>query len=212
MRVRAFHAADRDAVHEVSVRAGAGSPSGVLWGDPESEMAVYLDPYMDLEPDSLLLAESDGRLVGYLAGCLDGTRFPSEEERIERAIRTYRLLRKRTARAFFLRSAVDMAAAKLRRRPTAGDFVDARWPSHLHIGLVPEARGTGAAEALMRRWFERLDAHGSPGCHLQTLVENTRAVRFFTRTGFVTHGVPAEVPGLRYRGARVHQLTMVRPG
>jgi GNAT superfamily N-acetyltransferase len=76
-----------------------------------------------------------------------------------------------------------MASATVRREPTAGDFDDARWPAHLHINVAARARGIGAADGLMERWFDRLRAAGSPGCYLQTLVENTRAVRFFERMG-----------------------------
>ncbi|WP_435592439.1 hypothetical protein [Nocardia sp. bgisy118] len=62
----------------------------------------------------------------------------------------------------------------------------------------------------MARFLEHAAAAGSPGCHRQPPVENTRAVRFFERRGFATHGKEPLVPGLRYRGARVHQRTMVR--
>jgi GNAT superfamily N-acetyltransferase len=104
---------------------------------------------------------------------------------------------------------LDVAWAALRREPTAGDFDDARWPAHLHINVAPLARGTGIADGLMNRWFDRLRETGSPGCHLQTLAENTRAVRFFERMGFAKHGPTALVPGLRYGGNRLHQQTMV---
>jgi hypothetical protein len=157
----------------------------------------------------LFVAVMDGALVGYLAGCVDSSAFPSESERMAQAIRKYRLfLRPRTA-AFFARGLVDLAWAALRRQPTAGEFYDARWPAHLHINVAREARGTGAADGLMTRWFDRLDAVGSPGCHLQTLVENTRAVRFFERMGFAKHGPTPLVPGIRHDGKRLHQQTMV---
>jgi len=132
-----------------------------LWGHPASEAAVYLDPYMDPEPESLFVA------------------------------------------------VIDVALAALRHEPTAGDFADARWPAHLHINVAPEARGTGAAYGLMARWFARLRETGSPGCHLQTVVENTRAVRFFERMGFARHGPTPLVPGIRYGSKRLHQQTMV---
>ncbi|MGV9777649.1 hypothetical protein [Streptosporangium sp. NPDC003464] len=48
-----------------------------------------------------------------------------------------------------------------------------------------------------------------PGCHLQTLVENTRAVRFFERVGFTGHGPTPLVPGLGHGGERLHRRTMV---
>jgi GNAT superfamily N-acetyltransferase len=209
MEVRTFAESDRAALRELFPRAGAGSPSGSLWGHPASEAAVYLDPYMDLEPESLFVAVVDGALVGYLAGCLDSAGFPREDERIAQAIRRYRLLFRARTAAFFARGLIDVARAALRHEPTAGDFADTRWPAHLHINVARPARGTGAADGLMNRWLDRLRATGSPGCHLQTLVENARAVRFFERMGFARHGPTPLVPGMRHDGKRLHQQTMV---
>ncbi|MGW5383759.1 GNAT family N-acetyltransferase [Nocardia sp. NPDC003963] len=210
MRIRVFRETDRPALRQLFVRAGQGSPTETLWGHPESEAAVYLDPYMDVEPESLFLAEVDGTLVGYLAGCVHTEAFPSEDSRIEQAIRRHRLVLRRRPATFFARSAFDAATTALRRAPAAGEIHDPRRPAHLHINIAPGARGTGAADGLLDHWFERLRAQGAPGCHLQTLVENSRAVRFFERTGFTPYGPTPLVPGLRYRGERVHQRTMVR--
>lgn len=210
MRVRGFDDHDRTELRALFARAGRDSPTESLWGHIDSEAAVYLDPYMDLEPASLFVAEHDGALVGYLTGCVDTEAFPSEDTRITEALRRHRPFRSRQAAAFFGRSMIDAAAATLRRTPTAGDVHDPRWPAHLHINVAPEARGTGAATGLMDAWFDRLRTEQVPGCHLQTLVENVRAARFFERMGFTPHGATPPVPGLRYRGARVHQLTMVR--
>lgn len=210
MHIRTFQERDRPALRKLALRAGQGSPTESLWGHPESEARIYLEPYMDHEPDSLFLAESDGELLGYLTGCVDSDTFPSEDRRIADAIRAHRLILHRQPALFFARSAFDAVRAVVRRTPSAGEIHDPRWPSHLHINVVPEARGTGAADGLMERWFERLRSAGSPGCYLQTLVENTRAVRFFQRMGFTPHGATPPVPGLRYQGKRVHQQTMVQ--
>lgn len=205
--IRTYRETDRAELRALFARAGEGSPTESLWGHPESEAAIYLDPYLELLPDSVFLAEADGALVGYLTGCPDSTAFPSESSRMEDAIRRYRLVTRRGPAAFFARSIADLLLAKLRRQPTAGDFTDPRWPAHLHINVAPEARGTGAAEGLMRAWLDQL---GPTGCHLQTLRENVRATSFFTRMGFTAHGPTPLVPGLRHDGRRVHQLTMVR--
>ena len=98
---------------------------------------------------------------------------------------------------------------RARRQPIAGELSDPRWPSHLHIDLLPLARGTGAADGVMSLWFDRLRETGSPGCYLQTSAENSRAVRFFERMGFERHGDTPVVPGSRYAGRRMHQQTMV---
>ncbi|MEV4840742.1 GNAT family N-acetyltransferase [Nonomuraea sp. NPDC049486] len=209
MEIRTFREDDRAELRELFARAGEGSPTGSLWGHAESERDIYLEPYMDQEPDSLFLAADRGVLVGYLTGCLDGAAFPGESERMTRAIRRHRLYLRRGPAAFFAHAMLDAAGAAIRRQPAPGDFEDPRWPSHLHINVAPEARGTGAAQGLMESWQRRLKEAGSPGCHLQTLVENTRAVRFFERAGFTAHGPAPLVPGLRHQGARVHQRTMV---
>jgi hypothetical protein len=74
MEIRTFAEADRTELRELFGRAGEGAPSASLWGHEESEAAVYLYPYVDLQPDSLFVAVVDGALVGYLAGCLDCSR------------------------------------------------------------------------------------------------------------------------------------------
>ncbi|MPZ88649.1 MAG: GNAT family N-acetyltransferase, partial [Nitriliruptorales bacterium] len=207
MEIRAFTESDRAELRELFDRAGEGAPTASLWEHEESEAAIYLDPYMDLEPDSLFVAMVDGTLTGYLTGCLDGSTFPSESQRMEQAIRTCRLIFKRKPAAFFARSMVDMAWAAIRREPTPKDFNDAHRPAHLHINVEPQARGTGAADGLVKRWLDRLRENGSPGCHLQTVRENARAVRFFERMGFIKHGPTPLVPGIRYDGKRLHQQT-----
>ncbi|HEV2742355.1 MAG TPA: hypothetical protein VGV91_04305, partial [Rubrobacter sp.] len=121
MEVHAFAEADRAGLRGLFGRAGEGAPPGSLWGHEESEAAVYLDPYMDLEPGSLFVAATDGYLVGYLAGCLDSARFPSESDRVEEAVREYRLIFQPKAAAFFARAVADVARAKVRREPTAAD-------------------------------------------------------------------------------------------
>ncbi|GGG59159.1 hypothetical protein GCM10011374_22560 [Kocuria dechangensis] len=45
---------------------------------------------------------------------------------------------------------------------------------------------------------------------LREVFLHTRAVSFFESVGFVRHGDPALIPGLREHGRRIHQQTMVR--
>lgn len=151
VEIRGFVDDDGPALVDVFDRAGDGAPTSSLWGDAESEAAIYLMPYIDLENGALLVALVDGSIVGYLAGCDNDVRFPSESERIDRAIRQHRLWARPRAIAFFMRAMFDVAGAKLRRASTAGDFADPRWPAHLHINVIPEARWTGVAPALMQR-------------------------------------------------------------
>ncbi|GEK79529.1 GNAT family N-acetyltransferase [Agrococcus baldri] len=209
--IRTFREADRAELLALFHRAGQGAPGGELWGHVPSVRDIYLTAYIDREPESLFVAELGGRLVGYLAGCLDTASFPSEAERTAAAVRRHRLWLRPRFLAFTARASTASAIARLRGEPVdLGELADPRWPAHLHIDVAAEARGTGAADELMRRWLARVAAAGVPGCFLQTLAENTRAVRFFERMGFRAHGAPARLPG-RVGGRRLHQLTMVHP-
>jgi ribosomal protein S18 acetylase RimI-like enzyme len=209
IEIRTFTEADRAELRQLSTHEAEGSPVASLWGHPESEASIYLDPYLELDPDSVFLAIVDGKLAGHLAGSVDSSKLPSEDERIERAIKTYRLYLRPQAMAFFARATAAMATAAIRKQPTAHELDDPRWPAHLHIAVLPAARGTGAAHGLMQAWLDRLRTLAIPGCYLQTQVENVRAVRFFERSGFTTYGEPALIPGMRWRGKPVHQQTMV---
>lgn len=209
VEVRPYAAADRAGLVALFDAAGAGAPGAEVWGHAESLGEVYLTPYLDLEPESAFVAVVDGQLAGYLVGCVDDSRFPSEEERTKAVIRKHGLMKRRETRGFFVRAAVDTLLLKARRVPTAEELSDPRWPSHLHIDLLPVARGNGAAEGVMNLWFDRLRAVGSPGCYLGTTAENVRAVRFFERMGFEKHGENAVIPGSRHEGKRLHQQTMV---
>lgn len=207
--VRSYQAHDRGKVREICYRTGyMGEPASWYWRDFQSFADIWTGYYTDREPQSAFVALRSGRIVGYLLGCVDTAQSPSPAAAATcQMLRRFLLIRPGTA-GFYWRALGDML------RPAElphGDFRDARWPSHLHIDLLPDGRGVGAGEALMRAWFDRLAAVGSPGCHLATLAENTRAISFFRRVGFRCHGSPTPVPGMRTQdGGRVHQQIMVR--
>jgi ribosomal protein S18 acetylase RimI-like enzyme len=188
-----------------------GDSAARFWRHEASWADIWTSYYTDREPESLSVATLDGRIVGYLAGCRDtATMSPTSEELIAAAIRKDRLIVRRGTAAFLFRAMLD--AIRDRGR-ASGDFVDERWPAHLHIDLLPEARATGLGAALMERWLRQLRADGIRGCHLSTLVENDRARRFFRAFRFRDYGEPTLIPGMRTpSGRRVHQQIMVRDG
>ena len=105
--------------------------------------------------------------------------------------------------------------ADVARSPVAGgvpptQVVDDRWPAHLHIDLLPKARGAGFGRGLVTRWLDTLRADGVAGCHLETWAENDGAVAFFEAMGF--RGGPAAAhAGVRSpEGHRHHSQLMVQ--
>ena len=196
-------------MREIAFETGyLGEPAAWYWRDALSFADAWTGYYTDHEPESAFVAVEGDAVVGYLVGCLDTARAPSPRVAITRLmIRRQLLLRPGTA-GFFWRSIGDsLRDAKV----PSGELSDPRWPSHLHINLLPAARGHGAGRGLVTAWLERLRQRGSPGCHLGTLAENTRAIGFFRSMGFELFGAPLLVPGMRLRttGGRMHEQLMV---
>lgn len=82
--------------------------------------------------------------------------------------------------------------------------------AHLHLAVLLAHRGAGVGRALVSAWLDQVGRGGGTGCHVQPVTENARACAFFRSLGFTDHGDPAPVPGLRWRGRPVHQITMVK--
>jgi ribosomal protein S18 acetylase RimI-like enzyme len=207
--IRAYEPRDRDPVRRICFETGyMGEPIAWQWRDGESFADLATGYYTDREPESTLVAERDGRVVGYLTGCADSERSRGVAgQQVRQLLGRGALLRPGLAGVFW-RSLFDL----LRDRQAPDEFLaDPRWPAHLHINLLPEGRRCGLGRRLVTGWLDRLRAAGSPGVHLGTFAENTNAIPFFEACGFHRHGGPARVPGLRTReGRRMHVQWMIR--
>src|SRR5262245_30637169 len=202
--IRPFRDTDRTAVRAIAFATGyLGESAEWLWSDGDSFADVFIKYYTDEEPHSLLVAELAGTVVGYLSGCADSSRKSGSAAReIWRLLSRGALLRPGIA-AFSWRAIVDL----VRDRHVRDDVLrDPRYPSHLHIDLLPAGRGRGLGRRLIDAWFTRLRQHGSPGVHVSTFAENTGALRFFRGCGFERHGGPVRVPGFRTRAGQRSDL------
>ena len=209
LTIRAFVAGDRDAVRSIAFLTGfMGESIEWLWRERASFADLVTNYYIDREPESVIVAERNGAVVGYLTGCVDSQRCRGAVAReIRRLLRRGALFKPGVAR-FLWRSTFDI----VRDREALDEALwDPRWPAHLHINLLPEGRGKGLGRRLMHTWLERLGGANVPGVHLGTFAENHKAIRFFESCGFIRHGAPLRAPGFRTRdGRRMHLQWMVR--
>lgn len=182
------------------------------WRHPDSYADLFTSYYTDAEPESALVVERGGQVEGYLLGCVDSSRAWSEAIVFRRLMFTrWIALRPSTAR-FVWRSFTDVVRDRADGRHGPAPVRDGRWPAHLHVDLLPSARGQGMGAALLRTWLERLQGLGVAGCHVQTLSENERAIGAFESVGFRRRGQPVPAPGLRTRtGERHHVQVMTWP-
>jgi ribosomal protein S18 acetylase RimI-like enzyme len=207
--IRSYQSADRQAIRDICYHTGyMGAPADFYWRDVESFCDIWTSYYTDQEPESTFVVLRTGRVVGYLLGCVDTSKASSPEKLVVQQLRQRLLLFRPGTAGFFWRAMWDVLHD---REIPDSELHDARWPSHLHIDLLPENRGQGAGIALIQAWFERLISAGSPGCHLSTLGENAHGIAFFESVGFRRHDPPSLIPGMRTPdGKHLHQQVMVR--
>jgi ribosomal protein S18 acetylase RimI-like enzyme len=212
--VRPYRAEDRPAVRDICYATGyMGDSPHWYWRDVESFSDLWSRYYTDQEPESLFVAtRPDGQVVGYLMGCvMTGGSHEFNECLRYHALRRYCLVRPGTA-GFMWRALGDIFRDYvIGRHPVPSALVDTRWPAHLHINLLPEARAGGVGRRLMVAWLDRLRELDAAGCHIETMAENTRAIAFFEAMGFTPHGRPLLVPGMRrLEGGRMHMQRLVQ--
>ncbi|MCB9375778.1 MAG: GNAT family N-acetyltransferase [Acidimicrobiia bacterium] len=167
---------------EVCLRTGdAGGDASDLLEDPDLISYLWLLPYLRLAPElASVVDRGDGIGVGYVLGALDTVAFDVAAETGWWP----------EARARF---PLDVAPADsldgllvhlLHHRGAPDADLVTRYPSHLHIDLLPEVQGRGLGRAMIDRLLGQLTDRGSPGVHLGTSPANTRAVAFYRHLGF----------------------------
>lgn len=208
--IRPYQASDRARVRHICFVTGyIGDPVEWQWRDAESFANIFTGYYTDAEPESALVAEIEGEVRGYLLGCVDSSRAWNPATVVGRQLTGRAIaLRPGTAR-FVWRALGDVIADAARKRLPPAAFSDPRWPAHLHIDLLRDARGRGVGAALVRRWLDTLREAGVPGCHLETVAENTAAVAFFEAMGFEKRRQPFPAPGLRSPTGRRHHVQLM---
>lgn len=197
LRIRPYEPADEPALYEICLRTGdhGGDATG-KYQDPELLGHVYVGPYLALAPELAFVLDGGDGAVGYVLGVADTAEF---ERRCE--TEWWPALRRRYPHPppTAPRNADETMIAMIHEPSPTSPTVTARYPSHLHIDLLPAAQGRGHGRALIERLLAALAAAGSSGVHLGVSRSNQNAIGFYRRLGFV------EI--VRYAGA----LVLARP-
>jgi ribosomal protein S18 acetylase RimI-like enzyme len=210
--IRQYEPKDRPGVRRVCYETGfMGEPAEWMWRDEESFADMFTGYWTDREAECARVAVLDGDVVGYLLGCMDSRKVWNAGKTFAHHAFGRRLILKPGTAGVMWRMVGDGIVDSLKHRLPATTYYDERWPAHLHIDLMPVCRHKGVGESLVKGWFETLRQANVPGCHLQTMAENTRAISFFEKMGFAKSGDPEGAPGFRTReGARMSVQLMVQ--
>lgn len=214
MRIRPYRPSDRAGVRRVCFETGyMGEPVAWQWADEDSFADFFSGWYTDHNgADALVVVDDDDAVLGYLLGCRRSTDVALPHRVMARHLLRRGLLVRPGTAGVLWRSIADTALAAAKRDLPPAQVVDERWPAHLHIDLLPAARGAGMGRQLITRWLDVLRSEDSAGCHLVTWAENDGAVAFFEAVGFRKEGPRHPMPGLRSPdGHRHHSQLMVHP-
>ncbi len=197
MHVRLYRPEDAEAIRRISCETALyGQPMDVLFQGRPLISEALIGYYADFEPEALFVAESEGRAVGYLTGCLDTRRF---ESFFVRHIFP-RLLWICLKEGYWLKPSfwwlVGAGGKAAGRWSRVRDRVLIRYPAHCHLNLDAGFRHAGTGSALLKAFFDYMAAHGVRGIHILSATGGGKA--FFAKSNFIRL---AKYPAPRLPGA-----------
>lgn len=211
-RIRPYRPEDHDDLYRICVRtADNGEDATSLVSDENLPGHVWLGPYLACEPSLAFVAEDSAGLGGYVVGTLDTGAF---EQRIERdwwpplRVSYPEPTPEQAAR---LAQIERYALQDIHHPWVTAPELKSRFPSHLHIDLVPRCQGRGTGRQLISTLIGSLRDRGSAGVHLFVGHENERAVGFYRHIGF-TEFPAADFASTEQLASDLHIFTMELAG
>jgi ribosomal protein S18 acetylase RimI-like enzyme len=183
VRIRQHQPDDLDDLYRICLRtADNGQDATSLFRDPRLPGHVYVGPYVAFEPSFAFVAEDPAGVGGYILGALDTQAF---EQRLERDWwPALRASHPEPDLAGGLSVPERYALHDIHHPWGTADELASRFPSHLHIDLLPRLQGRGIGRQLISTLVSSLREQGSPGLHLLVGRSNQRAVGFYRHVGF----------------------------
>lgn len=167
--IRGYDSSDRAAIREICRQAASEQPNPLFHEDSELAPMLLADYYLEYEPQSCFVAESNRRVVGYIVGCKDTGRYlkmrrrrvlPRATFRILSQLITLRYRRKTTYKALWW-SLVGFLRPNRQSRPIRLS----EYPAHSHFNVAPDFRGAGIGSRLSVAYHDYLRAQGVKGLH-----------------------------------------------
>jgi GNAT superfamily N-acetyltransferase len=184
-RIRPYRPGDLDALYRICLLTGdAGKDATSLYQDPRLLGHIFAAPYGLFEPSLAFVVEDVAGVGGYIVGALDSQAFEQELDRKwwPELRNRYRDPSPGVPENQWTR---DQFMAHVIHHPfRTSDELAERYPSELHINLVPRLQGSGYGRELTSTLIAALRDRGSRGIHLYVMMENLPAVRFYRHLGF----------------------------
>jgi ribosomal protein S18 acetylase RimI-like enzyme len=189
--IRNFRRQDEAAIEEITFRTGFQGEDLAgrrFFDDKRLFFLIFIYYYTRHEPQHCFVAvdSADDAVVGFICGTPDTA---AQEVRFMKTTAWHIPLRAffctiwRYPRTFltFLRL-VNMA--RYLDRGQSAEQLEADYPAHLHMNVLPGYQGQGIGTQLMQRFERHMLALDVKGIHLQTSNHNRKALPFYEKMGF----------------------------
>jgi ribosomal protein S18 acetylase RimI-like enzyme len=182
IKIRDYELKDRESIRRICYETSFLQRPHLFFDDPEIVTDALTRYYLDFEPGSCFVAESRGRVVGYIIGTVDMARMNYVYgvkilmPLILKAIEHGAFFRRKTMRFIwnYLKSVLK------------GEFLVPNftrdYPATFHINVDKEQRGKKVGSQLISRALQLLKEKNVPGVQFSTMTDEAKD--FFVRQGF----------------------------
>lgn len=197
LSIRPATEADLPALSEICLRtANAGRDGSALYSDPLLPGYLWSVPYAKFEPAFAFVLAEGAAAFGYVLGAGDTATF---HDRL--AAEWWPWVRSQVAGRVATAPGDAHALARIAEPEAGRPWLQADYPAHLHINLLPAAQSAGWGRKMIETELAALRARGVRGVHLGVMPDNLRALGFYRRLGFEEIGRDRSVLfGMRLAG------------
>ena len=195
-RIRRYRPGDLDALYRICLLTGDdGQDASTVFHDPRLLGHFFAAPYGLFEPSLAFVAEDADGVGGYIVGALDTRAFAARLDRNWWPYLRTRYPEPPSSLPAGQRTPDQHLAHMIHHPWRIPGELAARYPSHLHINLLPRLQASGYGSELTKTLIADLRAQGSPGVHLHVPQGNRRAPGFYRHFGFTElSATSAELP------------------
>jgi ribosomal protein S18 acetylase RimI-like enzyme len=182
--IRPAQPGDESGAYYVCLKTGDHGRDGEPYyrDDPDALGRIYVGPYLALEPELTVMLDDESGICGYAFGAFDSRAFYARYDTEWRPNLCARFPEPTGDPRSWTR-VQEVYHAYHHPDYFCPEPYD-RFPSHLHIDVLPRAQGRGNGRRMLEQIMDTLRARGSPGAHLGVSTLNSRARGFYRRLGF----------------------------
>ncbi|MBT4636308.1 MAG: GNAT family N-acetyltransferase [Candidatus Marinimicrobia bacterium] len=178
--IRPYRQNDHDAVYDICLKTGnSGRGAEHLYDDPMLLGHLYAGPYITIEPNTAFILDNGQKPCGYILGAKESKSF--YKKMLNDWLIPLREKYKKPTSEENEWSKDEQIIHQIFHPETPRVFP--KYPSHLHIDLLPIAQGKGLGNNMMDHFMKYLIKQGSTGVHLGLGIKNKRAFYFYKKYG-----------------------------